>query len=145
MSDFLRESLWFPVIQSVHILGLTVLVGTIVLVDLRLLGIGMRRYDLSGLVSTLAPWTFAGLITVLVTGPLLFWADIPRYLSNPAFVLKMVLLAVALAVHFTIHRSAALHERGSIRQKLSGAISLLLWSGVVVAGRAIADFDIRPV
>jgi hypothetical protein len=146
MSDFLRQSLLFPFIQSIHILGLTVLVGTIVLVDMRLLGVTMRRQTVAGFAAGLAPLTLAGLLTVLATGPLLFWADIPRYLSNPAFLLKMGLFAAALACHFTIHRGAARSHAAptTMRQKLPAVLSLLLWSGVVLAGRAIADFDIRP-
>lgn len=147
MPEFIRQSLLFPVIQSVHIIGLTVLVGTICLVDLRLLGIGMRRQAIGEVVSRLAPWTSGGLITVLVTGPLLFASDLTRYLNNPAFVLKMLLLAIALAGHFTLHRSV-LRKGAPLKigtQKLAAALSLILWSSVVLAGRAIADFDIRPV
>ena len=136
MLEFIKQSWLFPVIQSVHILGLTLLVGTICLVDFRILGMGLRRQAVSDLASSLAPWTFVGLITVLITGPLLFGSDIPRYLNNPAFVLKMVLLAAALAEHFTLHRN---------KTKFAAALSLILWSGVVLAGRAIADFDIRVV
>ena len=146
MAELIRQSLLFPVIQSVHIIGLTILVGTICLVDLGLLGVGMRRQDVRNLVSNLAPWTSGGLITVLVTGPLLFGSDLTRYLNNPAFVLKMLLLTIALAGHFTLHRSAL---RGAqvtpARQKVAAVFSLILWSSVVLAGRAIADFDIRPV
>ena len=146
MAELIKQSLLFPVIQSVHIIGLTMLVGTICLMDLRLLGIGMRGQDVGNLASVLAPWTSGGLLTVLATGPLLFGSDLPRYLSNPAFILKMLLLAIALAGHFTLHRSAV--RRGGMlrpaRQKLVAALSLILWSGVVLAGRAIADFDIRP-
>jgi hypothetical protein len=145
MAEFIRQSLWFPVIQSVHIIGLTLLVGTICLVDLRLLGLGMRSHPVGELASRLAPWTSSGLLTVVVTGPVLFGADLSRYLNNPAFVLKMGLLAVALAAHFTLHRSvvrqAATLRPG--RQRLAAILSLMLWSSVVLAGRAIADFDIR--
>jgi purine-cytosine permease-like protein len=147
MAEFIRQSLLFPVIQSVHIIGLTVLVGTICLVDLRLLGIGMNRQAVSELASRLAPWTSGGLMTVLVTGPLLFGSDLTRYLNNPAFVLKMLLLGIALAAHFTLHRSV-LREGVPLKtatRKLAAALSLILWSSVVLAGRAIADFDIRPV
>src|SRR5262245_16209474 len=128
-----------------HIIGLTVLVGTISLVDLRLLGVGMRRHSVSDLGSALAPWTSAGLLTVLITGPLLFGADITRYLKNPAFVLKMVLLAAALAGHLTVHRRVIRKDATPALQKTAAVVSLLLWSGVVLAGRAIADFDIARV
>jgi hypothetical protein len=147
MAEFIRQSLAFPVIQSVHIIGLALLVGTICLVDLRLLGLGMRNQPVRDLASRVAPWTSAGLLTVLITGPVLFGADLSRYLKNPAFVVKMGLLAVALAGHFTLHR-IVVRDAGTLqpaRQKLAAILSLILWSSVILAGRAIADFDIRVV
>ena len=146
MAEFIKQSWLFPVIQSIHLVGLTMLVGTIGLVDLRLLGFGLRRFAASALASGLAPWTTGGLLTVLVTGPLMFVSDLPRYLSNPAFLLKMGILALALAAHFTLHRSVV-RERAmvhTVRQKLTAVLSLVLWSSLVLAGRAIADFDTRP-
>ena len=91
MADFIKQSLLFPVIQSVHIIGLTILVGTICLMDLRLLGFGVRQQTPGNLALRLAPWTTGGLVTVLITGPLLFGSDLARYLNNPAFNLKMLL------------------------------------------------------
>jgi hypothetical protein len=140
LSEFIKQSWLFPVIQSIHIIGLTMLVGTIALVDLRLLGVGLRRQSIGDLTGNLAPWTFAGLLTVLITGPLLFGADLNRYLNNPAFLVKMALLAGALATHFALHRSAL--QISPAKQKLVAVLSLILWSSVVLAGRAIADFDI---
>jgi hypothetical protein len=130
----IKDSWLFPFIQSIHIAGLTVLVGTIAIVDLHWLGFGIRRESIS---ADLAPWTSAGLFTMWITGPLLFWADWRRYIHNPAFVLKMIILALALLTHFTIHRNA----RG--RRQLAAVLSLVLWTCVVLAGRAIADFDVR--
>jgi hypothetical protein len=140
MADFIKQSWVFPVIQSIHLIGLTMLVGSICLVDLRLLGIGSSRQSTADVASGIAPWTSAGLLTVLVTGPLMFGSDVARYLNNPAFLLKMGLFAVALASHFTLHRRLVRD-----RQKLAAVLSLILWSSVVLAGRAIADFDIRGV
>ncbi len=125
-----------PVIESIHLVGVALLVGTIALVDLRLLGLGLRHLKPVSVAATLAPWTWAGALTVLITGPLLFWMDSTRYLKNPAFLLKMVLLGAAVVTHFTIHRSHA------GREKLAAVVSLVLWSCVVLAGRAIADFDV---
>jgi hypothetical protein len=145
MAELIKQSWLFPVIQSIHIIGLTILVGTITLVDLRLLGISMRRHDIPNLAAALASWTSVGLLTVIVTGPLLFGADIGRYLKNPAFILKMALLAAALAGHFTLHRSVVRNAAVPVppRQKAIAVLSLILWSAVVLAGRAIADFDVR--
>jgi putative copper export protein len=146
MAEFIKQSWVFPVIQSVHLIGLTMLVGSICLVDLRLLGIGMRRQTASDIASGFAPWTIGGLLTVLVTGPLMFSSDLARYLNNPAFLLKMALLALALAGHFTLHRRVVRDsaELDATRRKLASVLSLILWSSVVLAGRAIADFDTRP-
>jgi len=149
MAEFIKQSWLFPVIQSVHLVGITMLVGTICLVDLRLLGIGIRRQPVVDVASGLSPWTLGGLLTVLVTGPLLFGSDLVRYVNNPAFVLKMGLITVALVAHFTIHRrilrDGARDENGpkATKQKMAAVISLILWSSVVLAGRAIADFDTR--
>ncbi len=145
MAEFIKQSWLFPAIQSIHIIGLTLLAGTICLVDLRLLGVSMGRHATDRLVSLLAPWTSAGLIIVLTTGPVLFGADLARYVKNPAFVVKMMLLATALGAHFTLHRRAVMDDgiNQSAWQKPAALLSLILWSGVVLAGRAIADFDIR--
>lgn len=124
MAEFIKQSWVFPVVQSFHIMGIAMLVGTICLLDLRLL----RRQQVE-------PWTSAGLLTVLLTGPILFGADLTRYVANPAFVVKMVLLAVALASHFAVHRNAN-------PSRAAAMFSLGLWCAVVLAGRAIADFDI---
>ena len=145
MAEFIKQSWVFPVLQSVHILGITLLVGTIALVDFRLLGMGMRRHTARDLTVSLSPWTSAGLLTVLITGPVLFGSDLSRYMNNPAFLLKIGLLSAALTLHFTLHRGSVV---GSLlkpfQQKLVGLFSLSLWSSVILAGRAIADFDIRP-
>ena len=146
MAEFIKQSWLFPALQSIHIIGLTLLVGTIAMVDFRLLGLGMRQHAVADLASRVAPWTSGGLLIVLITGPVLFGSDLTRYLDNPAFVLKMGLLAAALAAHFTLHRStvSAGAAFNPARQKLAATLSLILWSSVVLAGRAIADFDIRP-
>ena len=123
----------FPVVQSTHLVGIALLVGAIILVDLRILGFGARRDTASQLAARLASFARAGLAIMVVTGPLLFIADAARYASNPAFRFKMALLLIALASHVTIHRK---HTR------LGAILSMMLWTGVVVGGRAIADFDV---
>src|SRR5262245_34823510 len=134
MQELIKQSLLFPVIQSIHIIGIVLLVGTISLVDFRLLGVAMRRQPVPALALALAPWTIAGLITIFVTGPLLFWSDIPRYVRNPAFVIKMILLAVALTLHFSVHRSAIRSDERSEkgRSQLAAVLSLALWSAVLL-------------
>jgi hypothetical protein len=124
----LKNSLLFPVIQSMHLVGIALLVGTIVLVDLEVLGFGIRRQA-----EPLARWMWTGFAVMSITGPILFLSDTPRYLSNSAFLLKMVFLAGALALHFTIHRRPT---------KAAAVLSIIFWTLVVIGGRAIADFDV---
>ena len=145
MAEFIKQSWLFPVIQSIHIIGLTMVVGTTCMVDLRLLGITMRRQTVRTLASSVMPWTVGGLVIVLITGPLLFGSDIHRYLQNPAFLLKMVLLVIALVAHARLHFSVVRSDSSfpTMSRKLGAALSLILWCSVVLAGRAIADFDIK--
>ena len=75
----------------------------------------------------------AGLAVMLLTGAAMFFSDTTRYLHNPAFQVKVALLVVALAAHFTLHR------RGT---RFAAVLSLALWTCVVLAARAIADFDV---
>ena len=125
--DF-KNSFLFPVVQSVHLAGIGFLVGTIVLIDLQVLGLTAGRRTMRP-----ARWIWIGFAIMSVTGPMLFLADTARYWSNPAFRLKMVFLAAALILHFSVHRKPT---------KLAAILSMILWTCVVIGGRAIADFDV---
>ena len=121
------ENSWvFPVVESIHVIGLAAFVGTVVLEDLRTLNFAIPG---SG---RLKPWTHGGLAVMLLTGAAMFFSDSARYLHNPAFQVKVALLVVALAVHFTLRRSGT---------RFAAVLSLVLWTSVVLAARAIADFD----
>jgi hypothetical protein len=128
----------FPVVQSLHFIGFALSIGTIAIVDLRMLGLGMRRQRADELAQDLEPWTRAGLAVMLITGPLMFSADAVTYHVNPSFQFKMVCLMLALLFHFTIHRRAVRSGVPPIAAKLAGASSLLLWTAVVAGGRMIA-------
>jgi hypothetical protein len=128
----------FPVVQSLHFMGFALSIGTIAIVDLRLLGLGMRRQQAADLAADLNRWTLAGLALMLITGPLMFSADAVRYHVNPSFQFKMTCLMVALLFHFTIHRRAVRADAPPLLAKLAGALSLLLWTAVVAGGRMIA-------
>lgn len=117
---------------------MALLAGTIILTDLRLLGFGLRRLTPAGVAASLAAWTRAGLAIMLTTGPVMFSSDVSRYIENPAFRVKMVLVLAALVFHFTIHRKAVAAGKG----RFAAILSMLLWGCVVLGGRAIADFDI---
>ena len=98
----------------------------VVLADLRTLGFRIPQ------TLRLTGWTHAGLAVMLLTGLAMFLSDTGRYLQNPAFQVKIALLAAALAAHFTVRRPG---------KRFAAILSLALWTFVVIAARAIADFD----
>jgi hypothetical protein len=128
----------FPVVESLHFIGFAFLIGTIAIVDLRLLGLAMRRQPASQLDAELAPWTLAGLAMMLITGPLMFSADAVRYYVNPSFRIKMACLVTAIVFNFTLHRMAARSEKPGFAGMLAACVSLVLWTSVLGAGRMIA-------
>ena len=144
VADKINDSEWlFPVIESVHITGLAVLVGTIAIVDFRLLGLALRDRPVSQIAADLRLWTLAGIGIMLTTGPLMLSAEPERGAGNPAFSFKMCCLLLALVTHFTIHRRATRPGQASPTTpggKLAACLSLVLWTGVIFGGRAIAFF-----
>jgi hypothetical protein len=128
----------FPLVQSLHFIGFALSIGTIAIVDLRLLGWGMRRQSAAELAADLDPWTRVGFAIMLTTGPLMFSADAVTYHNNPSFQFKMTVLLLALLFHFTIHRKVARSQASPLASKFAGGLSLLLWTAVVAGGRMIA-------
>lgn len=128
----------FPVVESLHFMGFTLSVGTIAIVDLRLLGIAMGLQSASELAADLHIWTRIGLALMLISGPLMFSADAVNYHQNPAFRFKMVCLLLALVFHFTVHRVAIRASTSPPLARLAGTVSLALWTCVVAGGRMIA-------
>ena len=141
----IRQSLWlFPAIETVHLLGMAALVGTIGVLDLRLLGWVARRQPVSEMAGRLIPWAWAGFVVQAITGALLFSSEAVKIYGNPAFRLKMLLLLLAglQAVIFQTvisRKLAAWDERPSLPMlaKVAGLSSILLWVAIVTAGRFI--------
>jgi len=128
----------FPVCEVLHIIGFAIAIGTITMVDLRLLGIGMKKETPADLVKGTAPWTLGGLALVLITGPLIFSSDPNLYLHNQSFRFKITALVLAIIFNYTIHRWVALkHTSGGVAA-LTGLVSLLLWVSVIFGGIFIA-------
>lgn len=132
------SELIFPTLEVIHIVGFAVLVGTIALVDFRLLGFGMKRQKVAELARDLAPWTLVGLTMVLLSGPLMFSSDPDMYYLNSSFQVKMVLLLLAIIFHYTIHRKVALKGAPPGMSKLVACVSMALWVGVIFGGIFIA-------
>jgi len=137
-----ESALSFPILECFHIVGFAIAIGTIALVDFRLLGLGLRQ-NAGELAKALAPWTLLGLILVLVSGPMLFSSDPDMYYLNRSFQIKMVLLVLALVFHFTIRRKLLRGELPAARGKAIACISLALWTSIIFAGIFIA-FIVTP-
>ena len=152
----LHESLYmYPVVESVHVLTLCLFVGMSVMLDLRLLGITLRRVSVQEVTDRLLPWMVAGFIVMFVTGILLFYAIPVRSYQNVFFRLKLIALVLAglnawifhVGVHQKVHQWGA-DVRTPPRARFAGAASLFLWALVIVCGRMIAynwfDCDMHP-
>ena len=141
----MRESLWlYPAVQTLHILGFVVLVGSVVMFDLRLLGLS-RRIPVRLLAAHLLPWSLVSLLLIVPTGLLLFLTEAGTLISNRAFLVKMILLMTAAsnasAFHLGTFRSAAAWDitvAAPVAAKLHAVASLLIWAAVLTCGRAIA-------
>lgn len=126
-------------IEIVHLLGMGATVGSIIVIDLRLLGLGMRRNPVPRILEELTTVTWVGLGISLPSGGLLLTSGATDYYRNFLFWTKMALLATALIVHFTLCRMARLDRRAiaPIWTKLWACLSLALWISVGLAGKWI--------
>lgn len=132
----------FPVVEAVHICGFTLLVGSIVILDLRLLGISLRSQPVSRLAKELSPWIWAGIVLQLTTGPYLFSGDPHEYVQIAAFRNKMLFLLLALIFHFTVIRRATTPSADSAPlgwRRPAAFVSLGLWFCVLLAGLWIGN------
>ncbi|MGA2712443.1 MAG: DUF6644 family protein [Bryobacteraceae bacterium] len=137
---YIRQSTTiFPVIEVFHLFGLTVLLGTLTIIDLRILGIGMRRQSIPKIVSSLGPLTvWAGIITI-VTGILLFLSEALKCYDNQAFPWKMWLALAGILLYLLFQRRMTKGAQvSSAQMKIVAVLSLVFWYGVALAGRAIA-------
>ncbi len=139
----MRESVWiFNVVETIHTLGIVLVAGTIMLVDLRLLGLGLRDESVPDVVRRIVPWTLSGFCLMLFTGSWLFAGEALKLYASPAFRVKLVLLLLAgvnaLVFHLTVYRRVGEWVGVPARARMAGVLSLLLWIGVIAAGRSIA-------
>ena len=145
MADAIRESSFvFPLIESTHVLAITTVVGTISIVDLRLLGLTSKNRAISTLTKEVLPITWVAFVIAAITGFLLFSSNAVAYAANPFFQSKMVLLLLAfcnvLAFHVILERNLEHWDeapRAPPLARLSGGLSLTLWIGVILCGRWI--------
>jgi hypothetical protein len=138
----IRSSNWlFPLIEAFHLLGLAVLGGVVLIVDMRLFGIGLREQPVARVARDVQGWMVGSLALMLITGPLLFMSESVKCYYSEAFWLKMAFLATAIIYTFTWHRKIVTSTNGMANSpfsaKVSAIVSVLLWAGVGVGGRLI--------
>ncbi len=136
-SQWVRGSTWgYPALECVHLLGISLLLGPLAIVDLRLLLRPRQAATLAQATAT-APWSVGGFLIALASGAAMFASRAPDIGANPAFAAKLLLLALAGANAALFHRRLGAGRIGGFGRMQAG-VSLLLWVGVLVAGRLIA-------
>lgn len=141
VGDAIRSSSWFfPVIEAVHLLGLALIGGAVLAVDLRLLGFTLRRQSVAQVARDAQPWLIGSLIIMIATGSLLFMSEALKCYYHAAFWVKMSSLFLAILFTFTIQRKVILSDEKQLNPvwaKTVAVVSLALWSGVGIGGRWI--------
>jgi hypothetical protein len=146
MGTAVRESLWlFPVIETVHIFGIISLVGSTSILDLRLMGLTFREEPVSKLAKRFLPWAWSGFVVQTTTGFLLFSSEATKMYDNTGFQVKMLLIVVAglnaYVFHSLAYQSVGKWDKDPVAPmsaRVAGLVSILLWFGIVAAGRWIA-------
>jgi len=142
----IRESVWvFPIVEGTHLLGIALSVGLLCWFDLRLLGLVLRDQPVSKVWQQVMPVAFVGFALMFVSGLLLFWAEAITAYHSVHFWIKVLLLVLAgvnaLRFETSAHRNMAEWDGAPVpplRAQMTGAISLILWTAIIITGRTMA-------
>jgi len=137
----ISSSTWmFAVIESIHLLALSLIGGAVLVLDLRFLGFGLKRQPIPDVAREAQPWLFWGWVVMIATGALLFISEPTKLYYSSPFWWKMTFLALATVFTFTLRRKVGLADEARVRPltyKLVALVSLALWFGVGAGGRWI--------
>lgn len=141
LGHVMQTSRWgFAIVEMVHLLGLAILGGSVLIVNLRLLGVILKSESARAIGRDLGRLLIGSLVVMILTGVALLSEEAGKCYYSPAFRWKMVLLAAAVLFYFTVHRRALLRsDKGTptLWTRITAIVSLVLWLGVGIAGRAI--------
>jgi hypothetical protein len=141
MGVMLRQSTWmFAAMEVVHLLGLALLLGTTLAVDLRLLGVALGDQPVRVVAMGTRAWNTVGLLMMVGSGSLLAASEPLKLAASPPFGVKMALLAAAVIYTYTVQAFVIRRPGPAIAARLSALVSLTLWFGVALAGRVIAFY-----
>jgi hypothetical protein len=137
----MRQSPWFfPVVATIHLMGLALIGGAVFIVDLHLLGLGLQSQPSATVARDAERWLLRGLAVMIITGTLLFMCFATKYYYLTFFWVKMAALSAVIVFTRSVHRWVAMANDGDvspIRRKLAALASLSLWTTVAVGGRYI--------
>ncbi len=134
-SNPLNNNEWsFPLFECIHIAMFAMSIGTIAIVDFRMLGLGLRRQTPAELLKATSLWTLIGLIVVITSGMVIWSSDPLRYYYSPPFRFKIITLLVAVIYNYTVHRKAASSNARAPWGPLAASLSLLIWVSIVFSG-----------
>jgi len=140
LGETIRSSrIYFPIIETLHLLALTILFGAVIVLNLRLCRIIMKHQPVQQVAEDLSPWASWSLVVILTSGILLFLSEALKCYASVPFQVKMTFLFAAIVFHFTIHRKVTRTDRDPslFLGSLVGGINFVLWLGVGLGGRAI--------
>ena len=140
IGETIRSSFWlFPFIEAFHLVGLGVTAGAVLVVDLRLLGLGLRSHPVSQLAKDAQPWLLGSLTMMAASGIPLFVSEATKCYYSFAFWVKMTSLFLVIIHTFTIRRRVTMADTvvAPLRGKITALVSLALWFGVAWGGRWI--------
>jgi hypothetical protein len=140
LGETIRGSrIYFPIIETFHLLALTILFGAVLVLNLRLCRVILKQQPVQLVAQDLSPFAFWSLVVILVSGIMLFLSEAMKCYASTPFQVKMVFLFTAILFHFTIHRKITLMERdpGLLLGAIVGTVNVFLWLGVGLGGRAI--------
>ena len=147
----MRQWLWlYPAVETVHILGIALLFGSIAVLDLRLIGV-LKKVPVRPLAAQVLPWSVAAFALIVPSGLLMFVAHAAEFISSPLFAIKLCLIMAALLnagiFHAVTFRTADVWDSEEMRKlgpppsaRIAGVLSLLLWASVIACGRLLAYF-----
>ncbi len=131
----LNVSPWtFPILEVTHIVSFAIAIGTIAIVDFRLLGLAMLRQTPGKLTADTRLWTIVSLSTAVFSGLLMYSTDPDKFYLNVSFLFKIACLILAILFHYTIHRRIVLTAASGGQAKVVACVSIALWVGVVFGG-----------
>ena len=134
-----QNTIWaFPFIETFHLLALASLLGSVLLINMRVFGVGMRQFSVPQLARLLDPWILISIPVMLVSGVLMAMSEPIKCYESYSFPVKMLFLGISIVYYFTVQRKFRVSEAAPpIRGKVAATLGILLWAVVSIAGRGI--------